>query len=204
MAPGRNAPISAGPEPYPLPDVAVLRWPTEAGREASLARRGALRLLLVEEEVEPPIVDDASVDWIRLPADERDVAARLLGLVRRNAPPAEAPHVDDADRLLYRGQWVGLSPIEARLAASLGQQFGDIVTTSELMTRAWPPGPGAPMASESALRVHITRLRRRVAALGLEVRSVRKQGLIMQPATAPPGAGDAAPTKSKKARRRAS
>ncbi len=182
--------MSAGPEPIPFADVTVLRWPSEAEREASLAGSGLLRLLLVEPEVEPPVQHDLRMDWIRLPADERDVAARLLGLVHRNAPQADTPHVDEADRLLYRGQWVGLSPIEARLAASLGRQFGDIVTMSELMTQAWPTGDGAPATSESALRVHITRLRKRVAHMGLEVRSVRKQGLVMQPATVARGTRD--------------
>ena len=182
MAPGRHAALSTGPEPHPLADVTVLRWPREARRDASLARNGSLRLLLVEPEAEPPILDDGRADWIRLPADERDVAARLLGLVRRNTEQADGPHVDDADRLLYRGSWVGLSPIEARLADCLGRRFGDLVTTSELMTRAWPATDGVPLPTESALRVHITRLRKRVAPMGLEVRSVRKRGLVLQQA----------------------
>jgi len=122
MAPGRASPTT-GPESVPLADVAVLRWPREARRESSLAQTGSLRLLLVEPDAEPPVLDDTRADWLRLPADERDVAARLLGLVRRNTEHTDGPHVDDADRLIYRGQWVGLSPIEARLAASLGRRF---------------------------------------------------------------------------------
>jgi DNA-binding response OmpR family regulator len=182
MAPGRNAPTSTGPEPIQHADVTVLRWPRDARREVSLARHGSLRLLLVASDAEPPVLDDTRADWIRLPADEQDVAARLLGLVRRNATLVDAPRVDDADRLIYRGQWVGLSPIEARLAESLGRRFRNLVSTTELMTRAWPGEEGTAGPSESALRVHITRLRKRLAPIGLEVRSVRKQGLVMQPA----------------------
>jgi hypothetical protein len=181
MAPGRNAPLSTGLEPGSLADVTVLRWPSEAGRAESLASSQSLRLLLVEPEVEPPVLDDVRADWIRLPAEERDVAARVIGLVRRNATQADVPRVDDTDRLIYRSQWVALSPIEARLASILGQQFRDIVTSSELMARAWPGVDPDAGPSESALRVHITRLRKRLAHMGLEVRSVRKQGFVMQP-----------------------
>jgi len=51
------------------------------------------------------------------------------------------------------------------------------VVGRELMARrAWPTG--AP--TRNALDVHILRLRRRIAPLGLEVRTVRSRGYLLQ------------------------
>jgi DNA-binding response OmpR family regulator len=44
------------------------------------------------------------------------------------------------------------------------------------MARAWPAGTGTP----TGLRLQMTRLRRRIADLQLEVRSVRGQGYVLQ------------------------
>jgi len=179
--PGRAAPRSSGPELGPIADVVVLRWPGEAGRDAELAHRGALRLLLVEPEADAPVMHDSRADWVRLPCDERDIAARVLGLARRHTIHVEVPRVDGAGRLLYDGQWVALSPIEARLASVLGRQFGAVVTPNELIDQAWPETQSATPATDGALRVHLSRLRKRVAEVGLEVRGVRNRGIVMQP-----------------------
>lgn len=178
-APGRDTTPSL---PAPEDDVVVLRWPAEASTADALAATGALRLLLVDPDADPPIVDDGRADWIRLPADERDVAARVVGLMtRRSRSDAETPFVDRADRLFYGGQWVALSPIEARLAATLGRTFGAIVSPEELIQQAWPNGHDpASAVTPSTLRVHLTRLRRRIGPLGLAIRGVRGKGLAME------------------------
>ena len=180
-APGRDTtPSVSGPEH----DVVVLRWPAEASTAEALAATGALRLLLVDPDADPPIVDDGRADWIRLPADERDVAARVVGLMTRHSrSDAETPFVDRSDRLFYGGQWVALSPIEARLAATLGRTFGAIVSPDELIQQAWPNGrdpASAVTPTPSTLRVHLTRLRRRIEPLGLAIRGVRGKGLAME------------------------
>src|SRR5437763_3254886 len=61
-------------------DVAVLHWPEEAPEAARLAAAGLPRLLLVDAGNDPPESDDCQEDWVRLPADDRDVAARLRAL----------------------------------------------------------------------------------------------------------------------------
>ena len=45
-----------------------------------------------------------------------------------------------------------------------------------LMAAAWPNGAGTP----TGLRLQMTRLRRRIGDLGLEVRSVRGKGYVLQ------------------------
>ena len=61
--------------PTPV-EVALLHWPRDAAARAHLAAAMLPRLLLVPAGEEPPQPGDEMEDWIRLPADERDVAAR--------------------------------------------------------------------------------------------------------------------------------
>jgi hypothetical protein len=63
--------------------VVLVRWPVEAMRRAQLADRQVPRLLLIEEETAPPQADDCLEDWIRMPASDIDVGARLSGLAGR-------------------------------------------------------------------------------------------------------------------------
>jgi hypothetical protein len=161
------------------PTVAVVKWPSERPLLEHLVGLGLPRLLLVAEDADPPYVDDLLEDWLRLPADDRDVQARLSSL-RRRAGLGDAPVFDSACRLTYRGAWAPLSPIEYALATLLVERFGRLVSDEELVVRAWtgsPPG-GA------ALRVHLTRLRRRIAPVGLEIRTIRSRGHVMQATTA--------------------
>ena len=165
-------------------EVAVLHWPAQAAEARALALDGRPRLLLVARDANPPDAEDPLCEWVRLPADERDVAARIRILTRRLAAVLGRPSVDAADRLLFGSTWVALSPIEARLASVLADNFQAVVSESELGRRGWPGGTW----SVNALRVHVTRLRRRLVSLDLEVRGVRLQGFIMQPAKrGPPG-----------------
>jgi hypothetical protein len=62
--------------------VALVPWPSEAADAAELADAGRPRLLLVAREADPPDVSDELEDWIRVPADERDVEVRARRLAR--------------------------------------------------------------------------------------------------------------------------
>src|ERR687892_469760 len=86
--------------------------------------------------------------------------------------------------LRYRGRWVALSPVESALATTLVDRFGAVVGRETLSRRAWPDGT----PTRNALDVHMLRLRRRIASLGLEVRTVRSRGYLMQAATPRAGA----------------
>jgi hypothetical protein len=172
-----------------MTDVAVLHWPAQATEAEALAASGQPRLLLVAPDADPPVSTDWLEEWVRLPADERDVAARMLSLTKRTAPPADTPRVDATGRFLLGDRWVALSPTEARIAAVLASQFESVVSGDELGSHGWPDKQWDP----NALRVHVTRLRHRIEPLGLEIRGVRGQGFIMQsrpdrPADSPPPA----------------
>jgi DNA-binding response OmpR family regulator len=173
-------------------DVTMLRWPEEEGRRSRISLAGEPRLLLVPDGEEPPPVADCLEDWIRIPAAENEVRARVDALaVRSQAHTADGhgngnghapagPELDDFGVLRVNGAWVALPPLEARLAEALLERLG-AVTSRELLIRAgWPTGaPG-----RNALDVHVLRLRRRLTPVGLAIRTVRSRGYLMEPAPA--------------------
>jgi DNA-binding response OmpR family regulator len=159
-------------------DVVLVRWPEEDARLRQLRETGSPRLLLLNGESEPPESADCLEDWIRLPADDRDMRARVARLASRSETEQSAPQVDGDGLLRYRGRWVALSPVESALAVTLVDRFGAVVGRDTLARRAWPEGT----PTRNALDVHMLRLRRRIAPLGVEVRTVRSRGYLMQAA----------------------
>ena len=171
----------------------MLRWPEEEPRRSRISQAGVPRLLLVPEGEDPPPVADCLEDWVRVPAAEEEVRARVDALTVRSqahtshgadglngqVAPAE-PLLDDFGVLRVNGAWVALPPLEARLAEALLERMG-AVTSRELLIRAgWPTGaPG-----RNALDVHVLRLRRRLTPVGLALRTVRSRGYLMESAPA--------------------
>jgi len=78
--------------------------------------------------------------------------------------------------LIFRGQWIALSAIRNSLARALVERFGEVVPADELMARAWPDSD----PSDTALRVHLSRLRREIAPLGLQIRTVPSRGYVLE------------------------
>jgi DNA-binding response OmpR family regulator len=160
-------------------DVVLVRWPLEEDRRAALAAEGQARLLLIEGATEVPVSDDLLEDWIRVPADEADVQARVEGLRLRAAAVSEVertPELDPDGLLRLDGQWVSLPPVEARLMAALLERMGAVVSRDQLAKSGWPRGaPG-----RNALDVHMLRLRRRIAPVGLAIKTVRSRGYLLE------------------------
>jgi DNA-binding response OmpR family regulator len=181
-------------------DVTMIRWPDEQARRSRISLSGEPRLLLVPDGEEPPAVVDCLEDWIRIPATENEVRARVDALAVRSlahvpklngngnghadgngnghGAPSAAPILDDFGVLRVNGSWVALPPLEARLTEALLERLG-AVTSRELLVRAgWPAGaPG-----RNALDVHVLRLRRRLTPVGLAIRTVRSRGYLMEAA----------------------
>lgn len=156
-----------------------MKWPSDE-HVLEVARRGSVpRLLLVEGDSPPPVVQDELEDWIRVPADEVDLHARVEALDRRlRARSAAAPLLDDDGVLRVGAAWVSLPPVEARLTAALLGRLGAVVSRDALGRAGWPDGvPG-----RNALDVHVLRLRRRIQPLGLAIRTVRARGYLLEAA----------------------
>lgn len=158
-------------------DVVLVRWPAEEGRRALLRDDGVPRLLLVENGAAPPRTADELEDWVRVPADEVDLHARVENLNRRALSRTEGePELDDDGVLRAHGGWVPLPPVEARLTTALLERYRSVVSRDLLAKAGWPQGaPG-----RNALDVHVLRLRRRIAPLGLAIRTVRSRGYLLE------------------------
>jgi len=156
--------------------VHLVRWPEERELLERLRAEGAPRLLLVRPPAPPPEVLECEEDWVRLPADDGDVRARVLALAARSSRHRARPQVGADGRLRHGVRWIALSPIELRLAGAFVDSFGEVVGSEVLASAAWP----GEAINERALRGHLTRLRRRLRPLGLELQNIRGRGYVME------------------------
>lgn len=160
-------------------DVALVRWPDDGDRRELLVTQGVPRLLLVRDGSDPPPPPDCLEDWIRVPADEREVRDRVDYLRRRSGYHEDAaPALDEHGVLRYHGRWVSLPPVEARLMTALLERLGSVVSRDALSRAGWPGG----IAGRNALDVHVLRLRRRLEDVGLAIRTVRARGYLLEAA----------------------
>jgi hypothetical protein len=156
-------------------DVAVLRWPEERVERQRLSRLGLPRLLLIDGPTAPPDDRACVEDWIRLPATDDDIVERLTSLHARSHTHPPAPIIDDWGQVSFRDHSVFLSPLEHALMQTFAHTFKTAVREAELMRCAWPDGDG----SSNGLRVHVSRLRKRIAPLNLTITTIRGYGYLM-------------------------
>ncbi|HEY6628298.1 MAG TPA: helix-turn-helix domain-containing protein [Acidimicrobiia bacterium] len=164
-------------------DVAFIRWPGEKEKRASMLASQQPHLLLVESG--PPPVDVTLIeDWIRIPAPAVDIEARLELLRRRSIPaqPSRLTPFLGADGILRFGDdWVSLSPLEVRLVSALLARPDAVVTRQALIDSGWPQvGEGRPNPRRNTLDAHMVRLRQRLPAVGLTVRTIRSRGYMLE------------------------
>ena len=158
-------------------DVVVICWPREAARRDFMVDAGTPPLLLVESGHYAPHSGDCLEDWIRVPASDEDLQARMANLAARHRRHcSELPQVDEDGVLRCGARWVALPPVEARLTAALLERFGAVVSRGALGRAGWPQG--APR--RNALDVHVVRMRRRLASVGLSIRTVRSRGYLLE------------------------
>jgi hypothetical protein len=150
--------------------VALVHWPRDNVRRAQLAAVRVPCLLLVEPDAPPPVVE-VWEDWIRLPADERDVSIRLHGLALRVC----RPEIVDGSILRNAYGSVVLSAAESAMAQALLASDGRFVSREELEQTLWPDG----LPTARALDDLVYRLRRKVKALQLNVFSARSRGFVL-------------------------
>ncbi|MEU7059270.1 helix-turn-helix domain-containing protein [Streptomyces sp. NPDC046197] len=154
----------------------MVRWPVETERLQQLRRRGALRLVLVENGASPPVPTDAREDWVRAPVSKADFAARVAAL-RARAGTYRIPVLDQDGLLRYGSQVVPVSPTETDLLQPLVERFGGLVARHELIAllRA-----RRGRASQNALDLHVMRIRRKVRCVGLRIRTASGRGYLLE------------------------
>ncbi|MFC0842481.1 winged helix-turn-helix domain-containing protein [Streptomyces noboritoensis] len=154
--------------------VRLLRWPEQAQQLDHCRAQGIPRLLLVAPTAPPPHCVDHLEDWVRTPADPQDVQARQAALQVRAAP--RDPVLDHHGILHFAGQAVPLGQGEAALVGVLLASYRTTVSREELTRWMWPEGE---MPRRNALDVRVLRLRRRLAPLGLVIKTVWGRGYML-------------------------
>ena len=137
---------------------------------------GRPRLLIVAPDAAAPATVDCDEDRIRLPAEDADVRARVAALEARAARHGSTRKATGDGRLMFRGRWVNVSGIEEILARSLSERFGELVDDRTMVTAGSADRP----TTSNALHVNLSRLRKRLAPLGLVIRRVRSRGYVME------------------------
>jgi hypothetical protein len=159
----------------PIAPVELVSWPRDDARRVLLARRGVPCLLLVAPDAELPASIGPSEDWLRLPADERDVGVRAQNLCRRLVRAAAArPRVADGI-VMHDGRRARLSAAEATVLEVLLDAVGSVVSRAQLEARVWPDGPPSPRSLDAL----VYRLRRRAAVVNVHVLAARGQGFTV-------------------------
>jgi two-component system OmpR family response regulator len=172
-----DAALDGGPSALDRLGVELVLWPRDEVLRRRLARAGIARLLLVEQDSDPPTGIGVDEDWVRLPADEAELWSRAERLNRLSAAlDREVPVLHDGRVLTHGAGTVVLSKSEAVAIRLLLDSIGHVVPRQVLDEALWPDG--AP-SSGRALDALIERLRRRIVGLHLCIRSVRTKGFLI-------------------------
>ena len=156
-------------------DVVLVRWPLERGRLEALRQQGEPRLVVVENG-DPPSGDDPLEDWLRAPIDVDELRVRTDTLRARARRRDPAPAIDADGVLRYRGRILMMPPVQRRLAETLLERWSSVVSRDALVRAAWPH---AAPSHRNVLDVHVARLRRLLAEIGLELKTVRRRGYLL-------------------------
>jgi DNA-binding response OmpR family regulator len=162
-----------------LPDdspVELVHWPRDEARRAAYARRGVPCLLLVARDAELPRSIGPAEDWVRMPADERDVAARARNLCRRLALVATEPPRVVAGTVVHGDRRAVLSDLEAKALEVLLDAVGTIVPRERLTASVWPEGPPSPRSLDALLY----RLRQRTPEVNNQLLASRGRGVTVE------------------------
>lgn len=156
-------------------NVELVRWPAEREKRNELHRHARLRLLVVEAGADAPICSDIREDWVRAPITRNDLVARMSAL-RAKTAEYSTPRVDPCGIVYHRSRSVAVSPTETELLQLLAEHFGELVPRQKLKKQL---SERAGEASRNALDLHIMRIRRRIAPIGLVMHTVRGRGYVL-------------------------
>lgn len=154
--------------------VEFIRWPVESRRRERCRTEGIMRILVLEAGVAAPVCADIREDWVRAPISKGDLKARADALRMRSSADF-VPRMDSSGVLRFRSMSVVLSPTEADLVSRLAESFAEGVDRDVLLSLL----PGGTKANRNALDLHVMRIRRRIAPLGLCVRTIWGRGYAL-------------------------
>ena len=151
----------------------LVEWPTERELRTRLAIAGVPRLLIVSENVRPPRRLAPDETWINAPFDREELSARVHELAVAIERFDRADPWIDSCGVAHRGDAsVTLTAKEASVARALFAASGAVVPRDRLEAEVAPNRS----LGDRTLEGVIHRLRRRLIALHLVIRSERARG----------------------------
>ena len=170
------------------PSSSTSTCPAWTGSRCSRARGVAAPVLVItaRDTLDDRIrgLDAGSDDYLVKPFDLRELEARLRALLRRGTGAAARVEIGSvvldtaARRVFVAGEPLALPPREFALLEALMLQPGKVVSKAKLATQlsAWGDEPLAP----NALEVFVHRLRKKLENAGLEIRTLRGMGYMIE------------------------
>ena len=126
----------------------------------------------------PALARDATFDSLK--AAILGWLEELDGLTGAAEPRLESlrplPTIDEFGLLRCEGRWVSLTPTEERVMRELLDHVGRVCSRAQLVKAGWPLGLG----NERMLDTYVRRLRAKIPEYGLEIRTVRKRGFVLE------------------------
>ncbi|MGP3978933.1 winged helix-turn-helix domain-containing protein [Streptomyces sp. 8N114] len=156
-------------------EVQLLRWPVQRELREECRKRGVPRILVVEAGLEAPVCEDIYEDWVRAPVTSPDLKARADALAQRYYRN-RSPQLDENGVLWFASRSVTLSPKQAELLVLLVARFGKVVPREALRFQL---GQDEGPMTRNALDLHMMRIRHRISAIGLTVRTVWGRGYVL-------------------------
>jgi DNA-binding response OmpR family regulator len=163
-------------------EVPLLRWPAQEPLRRRLAAAGAPRLLLLTADHPPPDDWDDLEDWLREPVDVEELEVRRQTVRTRARRARLRPRFDEGGLLHVGDAWIDLSPGQLPLARLLVDELDRVVRHEELEAACAAAGVST---HATALKAAMGRLERRLAAVGLRLRSIRGRGYLLEPPELP-------------------
>jgi DNA-binding winged helix-turn-helix (wHTH) protein len=112
---------------------------------------------------------------MRIPADERDLLARMQRRADEFDRRRRPPYLDAEVMLRYGGRTVVVWAGEGAVLGPLIAHFGELVTWDVLRSHVWPDAGRTARAMSS----RILRVRARVEPVGLTIYTIRGRGVVL-------------------------
>lgn len=152
-------------------DVAVERTP------------GVPRLYIVAEDATAPQTWGVVEDWVRLPTDAIELEVRADNILARAAELGCLLTYVDEDGVLRTGDRITiLSELQAKLVRILLEHDAQVVDRCDLIDALWPEGLPE---GQRILDSHVSKTRKRLEGLPLQIHTVRGQGFLIERLTLP-------------------
>lgn len=159
--------------------VTMISWPTQRVRRDWCHENRLPRILVIEPGQQPPVVTDIFEDWVRAPLAKSDLDVRIDSLAVRYRRD-NRPYLDSDDNLVFRGRRAVPSPSQVALLRLLVNSFGEEVERRRLL-ESLDHRPDDRSDRRNQLDLHIGRLRRKIKALGLSIRTEWGSGYALEP-----------------------